>query len=140
MMNILKEKKRWFATLLIWIITAAVLSGIAPHAKEVTSPNKNAGLPETDTSVQAEKALKEYFPSSEGVPLFVVVHDQKCLKDQDIKKSITNIEKAMTDVNKDLTVVPLSKMPEQARASFFSGDHTTFFLPVLFPKECCMIP
>lgn len=133
-MKILKEKKRWFAILLIWLIVAAALSGIAPHAKEVTSPNKNSGLPERDASIQAEKALKEYFPSSEGVPLFVVVHDKNGLKEQDIQKAMLNIEKAVTDADKDFTVVPLSKMSAQARASFFSKDHTTFFLPVLFPQ------
>ena len=133
-MKIFKEKKRWFAILLIWIIAAAALSGMAPHAKEVTSPNKNSGLPETDASIQAEKALKEYFPSSEGVPLFVVVHDKDGLKEQDVNKAMMNIEKVMTNANKDFTVVPLSKIPEQARASFFSKDNTTFFLPVLFPK------
>ncbi len=117
-MKIFKEKKRWFAILLIWIIAAAALSGMAPHAKEVTSPNKNSGLPETDASIQAEKALKEYFPSSEGVPLFVVVHDKDGLKEQDVNKAMMNIEKVMTNANKDFTVVPLSKMPEQARASF----------------------
>lgn len=133
-MKIFKEKKRWFVILLIWIIAAGVLSSIAPHAKEVTSPNKNSGLPETDESIQAEKALKEYFPSSEGVPLFIVVHDKDGLKKKDVNKAITNIEKVMSDADNDFTVVPLSKMPEQARASFFSKDNTTFFLPVLFPK------
>ncbi|OKL37855.1 MMPL family transporter [Domibacillus mangrovi] len=133
-MKFLKEKKRWLAILLCWLIGAAALSSFAPGAKEQTSPNKNAGLPETAASIQAEQALKEYFPSSEGVPLFVVVHDKAGLKDNDVEKAITHIEKVMNEAEEELTVVPLSKMPQQGRASFFSEDKTTFFLPVLFPQ------
>ncbi|MED4455814.1 MMPL family transporter [Metabacillus fastidiosus] len=134
-MKILREKKQWFIILLCWILAAVVLSGIAPGAKEETSPSKNAGLPETSESIQAEKALKEYFPSSEGVPLFVVVYDKDGLKEKDTEQAMIHIEKVMNDAKKDFTVIPLSKMPVQARASFFSEDNTTFFLPVMFPKD-----
>ncbi|MED4400589.1 MMPL family transporter [Metabacillus fastidiosus] len=134
-MKIVKEKKQWFIILLCWILAAVVLSGIAPGAKEETSPSKNAGLPETSESIQAEKALKEYFPSSEGVPLFVVVYDKDGLKEKDTEQAMIHIEKVMNDAKKDFTVIPLSKMPVQARASFFSEDNTTFFLPVMFPKD-----
>ncbi|MGG3891309.1 MMPL family transporter [Metabacillus fastidiosus] len=134
-MKIVREKKQWFIILLCWILAAVVLSGIAPGAKEETSPSKNAGLPETSESIQAEKALKEYFPSSEGVPLFVVVYDKEGLKEKDTEQAMIHIEKVMNDAKKDFTVIPLSKMPVQARASFFSEDNTTFFLPVMFPKD-----
>ncbi|CEG25335.1 MMPL family transporter [Bacillus sp. B-jedd] len=132
-MKIFKEKKRWFIILLCWLFAAGVLAGIAPGAKEQTSPEKNFGLPETAESIKAEKALKEYFPSSEGVPLFVVIHDQDGLKDNDVEKAITTVEKIINDAKEDLSVVPLSMMPKPARASFFSEDNTTFFIPVLFP-------
>ncbi|MGG3926956.1 MMPL family transporter [Metabacillus fastidiosus] len=134
-MKIVREKKQWFIILLCWILAAVVLSGIAPGAKEETSPSKNAGLPDTSESIQAEKALKEYFPSSEGVPLFVVVYDKDGLKEKDTEQAMVHIEKVMNDAKKDFTVIPLSKMPVQARASFFSEDNTTFFLPVMFPKD-----
>ncbi|MFK2826215.1 MMPL family transporter [Bacillus sp. B190/17] len=133
-MNSLKEKKRWLIILLCWLIVGGALSSVAPAAKEQTSPGKNAGLPETAASIQAEKALKKYFPSSEGVPLFVVVHDKDGLKDKDAVTAMVNIEQVMNEADEDFTIVPLSKMPEQGRASFFSEDKTTFFLPVLFPK------
>ena len=132
-MKILKEKKRWFIILLCWLFAAGVLASIAPGAKEQTSPEKNFGLPETAESIKAEKALKEYFPSSEGVPLFVVIHDQDGLKDNDVEKAVTTVEKIINDAKEDLSVVPLSMMPKPARASFFSEDNTTFFIPVLFP-------
>ncbi|KMY52656.1 hypothetical protein AC623_00580 [Bacillus sp. FJAT-27231] len=134
MLNVIKEKKSWFVILLVWLLAATVLSSFAPGAKEQTSPNKNAGLPETAASIQAEKAVKKFFPSSDGVPLFVVVYDKEGLKDEDVEKAITNIEKVMNEAKEDLTVIPLSKMPVPARASFFSEDKTTFFLPVLFPE------
>lgn len=133
MMKTLREKKRWLIILLCWLFAAGVLSGIAPGAKDQTSPNKNFGLPETAESIKAEKALKEYFPSSEGVPLFVVVYDRNGLKDNDVEEAILNIEKVVKGAKEDLSAVPLSMMPKQARASFFSEDQTTFFIPVLFP-------
>ncbi|MFS0782646.1 MMPL family transporter [Bacillus sp. 1P06AnD] len=134
MFRILKEKKVWLTILLCWILVALGLSSFAPGSKEQTSQMKNAGLPETTASIQAEKALKKYFPSDEGLPLFVVVHDKAGLKNQDIEKSISNIEKIANDSKKDLNVLPLSKMPKQAQASFFSEDKTTSFISVLFPK------
>ncbi|MEO2076679.1 MAG: MMPL family transporter [Bacillus sp. (in: firmicutes)] len=134
MMKFFKEKKRWLLILLAWLVAALALSLFATGAKEQTSPNKNGGLPETAASIQAEKDLQKYFPSSEGVPLFVVVYDKDGLKDADVEQAMTSIEKVMGDAEEDLTVVPLSKLPPQARASFFSKDHTTFFLPVLFPN------
>ncbi|WML58855.1 MMPL family transporter [Neobacillus sp. PS2-9] len=133
-MRLLKEKKRWLLILLAWLVAAAALSLFATSAKEQTSPNKNAGLPDTAASIQAEKALKQYFPSSEGVPLFVVVYDKKGLKEPDVEKAITVIEKVVGEAEQDVTIIPLSKMPPQARASFFSEEQTTFFLPVLFPS------
>lgn len=134
MSKLWKEKKRWFSILLIWVIVAAVLSSFAPGSKEQTSQMKNAGLPKSAESVKAEKALKTYFPSDEGIPLFVVVHDKNGLKEKDITKSISDIEQVVSNSKEKLTVLPLSKMPEQARAAFFSKDQTTFFVSVLFPK------
>ncbi|MDQ1144131.1 RND superfamily putative drug exporter [Bacillus sp. SORGH_AS 510] len=134
MMKFFKDKKRWLLILLAWLVAALALSLFATGAKEQTSPNKNEGLPETAASIQAEKSLQKYFPSSEGVPLFVVVYDKDGLKDADVEQAMTSIEKVMGNADQDLTVVPLSKLPTQARASFFSKDHTTFFLPVLFPN------
>ncbi|GEL06465.1 MMPL family transporter [Rummeliibacillus stabekisii] len=133
-MHVLKDKKRWFTILLAWVIVAALFTSFAPHAKEVTSPGKNSGLPETDASIQAEKALKKYFPSSKGVPLFVVVHDKSGLKEKDVNKAMKSIEHGVPNVDKEFTVVALSKMPKQARASFFSEDEKTFFMPVLLPN------
>lgn len=133
-MHVLKEKKRWFTILLVWVIAAALFTSYAPHAKEVTLPGKNSGLPETDASIQAEKALKKYFPSSKGVPLFVVVHDKSGLKEKDVNKAMKSIENGVPKVDKEFTVVPLSKMPKKARASFFSEDEKTFFMPVLLPN------
>ncbi|WP_053368711.1 MMPL family transporter [Bacillus sp. FJAT-27245] len=132
-MKLFSEKKRWFIILFCWLIAAGVLAGIAPAAKEQTSPSKNFGLPESAESVKAEKALKEYFPASEGIPLFIVVYDINGLKENHVEQAIANIEKAVKDAQEDLVVVPLSLMPKQARASFFSKDQTTFFIPVLLP-------
>ena len=128
------EKKRWFTILLAWLLVLVVLSGVAPGAKEVTSPNKNAGLPEDALSIQAQQMIKEYYPASEGLPLFVVLHDELGFDNATIKEYMAKVEAVMTSSNFDLTIVPLSQMPEQAWTSFVAEDKKTFFMPIVFPE------
>ncbi|QDP99833.1 MMPL family transporter [Lysinibacillus fusiformis] len=133
-MKKLAEKKRWLAILLAWLLVMIVLSSVAPGAKEVTSPSENAGLPDDALSIQAQQMIKEYYPSSEGLPLFVVLHNEQGFDNGAIKDYMTKVEAVMASSNYDLTVVPLSQMPEQAWTSFVAEDKTTFFMPVVFPE------
>ncbi len=111
-----------------------VLSAVAPGAKEVTSPSKNAGLPDDALSIQAQQMVKNYYPASQGLPLFVVLHDEQGFDNATIKEYMTKVEAVMATSNYDLAVVPLSQMPEQAWTSFVAEDKTTFFMPIVFPE------
>ncbi|WP_107923339.1 MMPL family transporter [Lysinibacillus parviboronicapiens] len=128
------EKKRWLAILFTWLLVMIVLSAVAPGAKEVTSPSKNAGLPDDALSIQAQQMVKNYYPASQGLPLFVVLHDEQGFDNATIKEYMTKVEAVMATSNYDLAVVPLSQMPEQAWTSFVAEDKTTFFMPIVFPE------
>lgn len=133
-MTFWQQKKRWIAIIACWIIIASVLSVVAPHAKEVTSPEENNGLPATSASVEAENALEKYFPNVEGVPLFVVAHKETKFKDEEVVKLMQENEKIMQATNEDFRVIELSKLPSAAQKSFFSEDGNTFFMPTYFPN------
>ncbi len=128
------EKKRWLTILVAWLLIMGVLQGVAPGAKEVTSPSKNAGLPEDALSVKAQQILKDYYPTSEGLPLFVVLHDEKGFDQATMKEYMTKIEAVMATSDFDLSIIPFSQMPEQAWASFVAEDQKTFFMPIIFPE------
>lgn len=133
-MNFWQQKKRWIATIAIWVIVAGILSVIAPHAKEVTSPEKNNGLPTNSASVKAEKTLETYYPNSKGVPLFVVAHNTQGFTQKTATQLMKDTEKIMQNKNADFTVIELSALPPIAQKSFFSEDRKTFFMPTYFPK------
>ena len=73
-MKILREKKKWLAIIAAWLLVMVTLTMVAPTAKEVTTPAKNAGLPDEALSIEAKQMIKTYFPSSDGTPLFIVMH------------------------------------------------------------------
>lgn len=133
-MNFLKQKKRWLIIIALWVMMAAILSVFSPHAKEVTSSEKNNGLPADNASVKAEKMLETYYPNSKGVPLFVVAHSEKALDKQTAEKLMKDTENLMRKTNKDFKVIELSKLPAPAQQAFFSEDKKTFFMPTYFPK------
>lgn len=133
-MTFWQQKKRWIAMIALWVIIAGVLSVISPHAKEVTSPEKNNGLPSNNASVKAEKVLETYYPNSKGVPLFVVAHNEQGFSSQATAELMKDTENIMHETSADFTVVELSKLPANAQQSFFSEDGKTFFMPTYFPK------
>jgi len=134
-MNILREKKKWLAIIAAWLIAMIVLTIVAPTAKEVTTPAKNAGLPDDALSIEAKQAIKTYFPSSDGTPLFVVMHNEDKFDTEKYEKAIATVEKLVEDTTLDASVIPLSKMPPQAWQGFTSENGKTFFIPVTFTGE-----
>lgn len=134
-MKTLREKKRWLGIVAVWLVAMVVLTMVAPTAKEVTTPAKNSGLPDNALSIEAKQMIKEYFPSSDGAPLFVVMHDEAGFDTAKYEKTIATVEKLVDETTLDATVIPLSKMPEQAWKGFTSENGKTFFIPVTFTGE-----
>lgn len=131
----MKQKGLWFAILGVWIILAGILSAVAPGAKEYNSANKNGGLPEDALSVIADEKVKEYFPDSDGFPLFAVFHDEEGLNDEDMSQIAEGIEAIEWDETYgEISSIPLTSLPPQVRAAFLSPDETTFFIPINLPN------
>ncbi|MFC4408811.1 MMPL family transporter [Chungangia koreensis] len=131
----MKQKGLWFAILGVWIVLAGILSAVAPGAKEYNSANKNGGLPEDALSVIADEKVKEYFPDSEGFPLFAVFHDKEGINDEEMSQIAEGIEAIEWDETYgEISVIPLTSLPPEVRAAFRSPDETTFFIPINLPN------
>lgn len=120
----MKNKRTWLITLTSWLVIVGLLSFLAPSSKEVASTSKNAGLPETALSIQADKIVKENFSSSEGIPLLLVFEKDKSATDEEIQSILTLMEANYPGIPK------FSKIPMEHRASFVSQDKKTFFVPL----------
>lgn len=135
-MNNKNGTKRWWISLILWILVAGILSGIAPGAKEFVVANKNAGLPEDAEAIIANQQLEKHFPSDGGMPLFAVFHkDTKFTKEE-----IINISEQVESINTleeigDVTALELSKMPDEIRETFISDDEQTYFVPITLNDE-----
>ncbi|QUG39936.1 MMPL family transporter [Psychrobacillus sp. INOP01] len=125
----MKNKRTWLITLTIWLVIVVLLSFLAPSSKEVASTSKNAGLPETALSIQADKVVKENFSSSEGIPLLIVFEKNKAATDEEIQSILTLMEKNYPGIPK------FSKIPMEQRDSFVSEDKKTFFVPLILEGQ-----
>ena len=133
MKTIWKEKKSAAIVLGVWLIIMSVLTILAPSAKEVTSPSENGGLPATASSVVANKALEDAFPTQKGIPLFVVFTQDVPFSDDDIDQLALALE--MQASEQQATSIPLTQMSSQTRKSFVSESGSTFFMPILFNEN-----
>ncbi|WP_144510592.1 MMPL family transporter [Bacillus sp. FJAT-22090] len=125
----MKNKRTWLITLVSWLVIVGLLSFLAPSSKEVASTSKNAGLPETALSIQADKVIKENFTSSEGIPLLIVFEKNKAATDEEIQSILTLMEKNYPGIPR------FSKIPMEHRASFVSKDKKTFFIPLMLEGQ-----
>ncbi|GGA35192.1 MMPL family transporter [Psychrobacillus lasiicapitis] len=125
----MKNKRTWLITLTSWLVIVGLLSFLAPSSKEVASTSKNAGLPETALSIQADKIVKENFSSSEGIPLLIVFEKDKGATDEEIQSILTLMEENYPGIPK------FSQIPMEHRASFVSEDKKTFFIPLILEGQ-----
>ena len=137
MVNEKRTRKRiWVWSATIWILLAIVLSVFAPGGKEFVTANKDGGLPSDAESIIAEKNLEKYFPADGGLPLFAVFHYEDGLTEEDLIGFSETLESLQVDAALgEVKVVPLTKLPPEARATFLSEDGKTFFVPLTLPGE-----
>lgn len=103
------------------------LSMVAPSSKEMKAPMTNSGLPADFQSIEATKLAEEYFPSDNGVPLFVVFsQDNKFTQE-----AITEYSKNLNDVlsQHPFRIIEFAQLPPVSQQSFISEDGNTFFVP-----------
>lgn len=125
----MKNKRNWLIIIASWLIVVGLLSFFAPSSKEVASTSKNAGLPETALSIQADKVMKENFSSNEGTPLIIVFENKKDNTDEEIQNVLELMEQNYPSIPQ------FSKIPMEQRDSFVSQDKKTFFVPLILEGQ-----
>lgn len=125
----MRNKRNWLVIIISWLMVVGLLSLFAPSSKEVTSTSRNAGLPDTALSIQADKVIKENFSSNEGIPLIIVFESNKATNDEEIQKVLELMEQNYSSIPK------FSKIPMEQRDSFVSEDKKTFFVPLILEGQ-----
>jgi len=128
------KRSKW-ATLLVWIIAAALLSSLLPSASD--HENNNApNLSEGKPSVQAEAIADREFSSGADVPALYVWHREGGLTDADLAAiQQWSAKLAESKAPYQTAVPPLHQLPPAALKAELSSDNSTFVVPILFTKE-----
>ncbi|MFC4802630.1 MMPL family transporter [Neobacillus sp. GCM10023253] len=121
-------KKGMWITLGIWFAAAMLLAVLAPGAKDYEVSSLKS-IPEDAQSVIAQKKVDKYFKDNEGIPAILVFQS----KDGEI--TFPQLASLVDIIEKEKIqgvdqIVPLSKLPPQAAAGFFSDDKTTAIIPL----------
>ncbi|MGJ7922319.1 MMPL family transporter [Neobacillus sp. LXY-4] len=125
------SKKGMWITLGIWLLVTVLLAVLAPSAKDYESTSIKS-IPEDAQSVIAQKKLDQYSKNNDGIPAILV------FQSEDGKISVSDLTQLFEKIEKVegvKEIVPLTKMPPQATASFFSKDQRTMILPVTFESS-----
>ncbi|MBO0995060.1 MMPL family transporter [Bacillus sp. SD088] len=114
-------------TLLAWLVVVAILSVIAPGAKEYAGSSKEMSVKENQPSEIAEQIMEEQFPSDDGVPALLVFHRDGNITDQDREK-LTELSEwlASNDRPRDVSsALPYHQFPKDIQDQMFSEDGST---------------
>ncbi|TCT19345.1 RND superfamily putative drug exporter [Melghiribacillus thermohalophilus] len=123
-------KKGMWVTLAVWLIVTMLLAVFAPNAKDYEVSTVNF-LPDDAKSMIAQEKLDEYFPANEGTPAVLVFQSNEGeIETPKLVEVLDSIRAA--DVPGVEELIPLSTLPPQAQASFFSEDKETAALPLTF--------
>jgi len=131
--NRVTTKKGMWITLSAWLIVTMALAMFAPSVRDY-QVSKIDTLPEDAKSVAAKAKVDQYFKGNKGLPAILVFQS----KNGEVTISdLTNIlDKVETEKIKGVEqLVPLSKLPPQAAAEFFSKDKTTALIPLNFDSS-----
>lgn len=129
----MKEKKLWFGILAAWLLVMLTLSMVAPSSKEVQSPLTNSGLPDDMQSIQAQQLAEKYFPSDDGIPLFVVFSQPTKFSEEEVTKYSQKLNDVLSE--HPFRLVEFAQLPPVAQQSFISEDWKTFFVPAFLTAE-----
>lgn len=126
-------KKGVWITLVTWLIITMLLAVFAPNAKDYEVTRIDS-LPDDAQSVIAQSKIDEYFKDSNGTPgILVFQSNEGQFGFQELVDVFTLIEDA--DIPGVEQLVPLTSLPPQAAAGFFSEDQSTALLPINFDES-----
>ncbi|HWL12630.1 MAG TPA: MMPL family transporter [Ureibacillus sp.] len=131
--NRVTTKKGMWTTLTVWLIIIVALALFAPSVRDY-QVSKIESLPEDAQSIIAQGKIDAYFNDSQGIPaIFVFQSKSGEVAFSDIA---TVLELAKSENIEGLhQVVELSAIPPQATAEFFSEEHTTALIPLIFDSS-----
>ncbi|MBY0123704.1 MMPL family transporter [Bacillus sp. S/N-304-OC-R1] len=126
-------KKGMWITLAAWFILAMVLAVFAPSAKEYEVSSIDA-LPKDAQSVIAKEKVDKYFKNNDGLPAILVFQSKNGeIGLQELAALLDRIKQE--DINGLKQIIPLSALPPQAAAGFFSEDKSTAVIPLSFDSS-----
>ncbi|MEH7113133.1 MMPL family transporter [Neobacillus niacini] len=125
------SKKGMWTTLGIWLLVTILLSVLAPGAKEYEVSSINS-IPEDAKSVIAQNKVDQYFKNNEGIPAILVFQSDKGKVEL---SELNPLFEQIDQVEGIKEYVPLTSMPPQATANFFSKDQSTLILPITFESS-----
>ncbi|TCJ04726.1 MMPL family transporter [Cytobacillus praedii] len=123
-------KKGMWVTLSIWLVATILLAVFAPNVKDY-EVSRVASLPEDAQSVIAQTKVDKYFKDNDGTPAILVFQSKEGeVELTQLAELLEKIERKNIDGVEQ--VIPLSALPPQAAAGFFSEDKTTALIPLTF--------
>lgn len=126
-------KKGMWITLISWLVVTIALAVFAPSVRDYEVSNI-ATLPDDAKSVIAQTKVDHYFKNNDGLPAILVFQASKGeVELADLTKIVDQYQSA--NINGLQQVVPLSSLPPQATAGFFSADKSTAILPLTFDSK-----
>lgn len=125
------SKKGMWMTLGIWLLATVLLAVLAPSAKEYQVSSIDT-IPAEAKSIIAQNKVDKYFSNNEGIPAILVFQsDDKIVELSELSPLFEKIDQ----VEGIKEYVPLTSMPPQASANFFSKDQSTLILPITFESS-----
>jgi putative drug exporter of the RND superfamily len=126
-------KKGMWITLASWLVVTMLLAMFAPSVKDYEVSSLDS-IPEDANSVIAQNKVDEYFKDNEGIPGILVFQAKDGeVQLEDLVSLFAQIE--AEEIEGVEQVVPLSALPPQATAGFFSDDKQTAVIPLNFDGE-----
>ena len=123
-------KKGMWITLAAWLIITMCLAVFAPSAKDYEVSSIDS-LPEDAKSIIAQNKVDKYFKDNDGLPAILVFQSESGeIEYQDLANLFDKITEEK--INGVEQIIPLSSIPPQAAAGFFSEDKATALIPLTF--------
>lgn len=127
-------KTKWLVVV-AWIALLVILMGVFPQVNSVENYS-GEDLPETMTSIEADKIVQEQFSSDAGLPLLIVWYKQEGLELTDLE-AIQKLYGALTaePLTEQKTIPPLHQVPTQALFGSVSENGKALVTPIFFESE-----
>lgn len=124
-------------TLIVWLVVVAILSAVAPGAKENAVSSQEASVRENQPSEIAEQIMEEHFPSDDGLPALLVFHREGKITDRDREKLTELSEWLASDERPNYisSALPYHQFPREIQNQMFSEDESTLLFNISIQPE-----